>query len=99
VTEKTWLCRNAGFIAFGVLFTLSPVFVFQYYLLVAFPIIQLWVTLLALQFQQGKKVLLLLFACQLILSLTFLDYIHVNGGAPQGDYGVSYGQQISGQFR
>ena len=99
VTEKTWLCRNAGFIALGVLFTLSPVFVFQNYLLVAFPIVQLWVAMMARQFQQGKKVLLLLFACQLILSLTFLYYLHVNGGAPQGDYGVSYRRQISGQFR
>jgi hypothetical protein len=34
-----------------------------------------------------------LWVCQLILSIGYLGYIHVNHGAKTGDYGVGYQYQ------
>jgi hypothetical protein len=39
----------------------------------------------------GRVLLLSLCIAAFLISVLFLYYIHVNGGAPDGDYGRSYG--------
>jgi len=81
----------AAFAGFGALLTLSGVFVHRHYLIVTFPLEWLMLALLALRYTPRPRVILsLLWVAQLALSLTFLHYIHVNHGAPGGDYGKVY---------
>jgi hypothetical protein len=39
----------------------------------------------------GRVLLLSLCIAEFLMSVLFLYYIHINGGAPDGDYGLSYG--------
>jgi hypothetical protein len=71
----------------GLCFTLLGVRVFTHYLLPFFVVMSLSI---ALKVFKEKARLSMILLCQLILSLTYLCYIHENGGAPQGDYGTSY---------
>ena len=41
----------------------------------------------------GRELLLTLCIADFLMSVLFLYYIHVNGGAPHGDYGLSYRAQ------
>jgi len=75
----------------GILITLAGVVIQRHYLLVAFPLLSIWLgRLLADDRPRGTKVFGLIWSAQLLVSALLLYYIHVNGGAPNGDYGVSY---------
>lgn len=89
------LLVTAGFVAFGLLLTFSFTVVHRHYLLVAFVLPFLTLSLLALA-RPGRVTRLLLgvlVAALAALSVQFLAYVHVNHGAPGGDYGVSYRAQ------
>jgi hypothetical protein len=43
----------------------------------------------------GRVLLLSLCIAEFLMSVLFLYYIHINGGAPDGDYGLSYGVQYA----
>ncbi|KPK56363.1 MAG: hypothetical protein AMS21_12800, partial [Gemmatimonas sp. SG8_38_2] len=82
---------NSYFWGCGILMTAFGVLIQRHYLLVAFPLTYVWFArLLADDSRRGTRVFALLWSAQLLVSLLFLYYIHVNGGAPNGDYGVSY---------
>lgn len=90
---------GAAFFGFGIALTLSGVHIFRHYLLVTFPLE--WVSFAWLAFKATKKpraLLLVMWVAQLGLSVTFLDYIHVNGGTP-GDYGPAYSTQLANRGR
>lgn len=87
-----------AFLGFGGLVAVTPYFVQRHYLLVTFPYEFVWLALVV-QFAFGRTrlaraVLTSLCVCQFALAANFLWYIHANGGAPRGDYGVSYGRQL-----
>lgn len=90
VSEDTFTLL-AGFVGYGVLLTLSGVPVHRHYLIIAFPLEGLLLAALALRHVPRPRLVLgTLWGTQLALSLTFLHYIHENGGAIRGDYGRAY---------
>jgi hypothetical protein len=79
------------FIGYGLLLTLSGVEVQRYYLIITFPLEWLMLAVLARKYVPRPRSLLLLLWCgQLMLSLTYLHYIHENHGAIRGDYGEGF---------
>lgn len=72
--------------------------VHRHYLIAVFPLPLLWFAGLSLGggAVRGRRWLAMLAAAQLILSAGFLHYIHVQGGAPRGDYGVTWRMQAQG---
>lgn len=85
------LLLMGGLLVAGVVLTLAGIEVHRHYLLVTFPLEFVGLALLVLRFApRPRTVLAGLCVLQLGLSATFLHYIHVNGGAPYGDYGRAY---------
>ncbi|HWB59615.1 MAG TPA: hypothetical protein VG733_08985 [Chthoniobacteraceae bacterium] len=89
---------QAGFWFYGILLTISFLRFERHYLIVAFPLVLLWAAKIALpadatdkRWSAGRRLLLALCVVNALVSFLFLDFIHTNGGAPQGDYGVPYG--------
>jgi hypothetical protein len=94
--SSTSLAQNAAFVGFGVLMTLSGLQLYQHYLIVAFPLAYLWLARVTLARPRlGRPVLAGLFAAYAIISINLAWYIHTQHGAPGGDYGVTYSQQIA----
>jgi len=90
--------QNAALWGFGVLLTASGFYVQRHYLVVTFPLEFVWLARLALGppgplargLRLGRALLLVLCLSQLLLTVNFLGYIHVNQGARDGDYGPCY---------
>jgi hypothetical protein len=94
--SETAFTQNAALWGFGILLTLAMVGVARHYLLVAFPLHILWFVRAALSRPViGRRTLLVVGAMQLVVSIAFLTYVHVYGGAPEGDYGVAFSRQLS----
>ena len=97
-TSPTAFTLGAAFWGFGILLTASSLYVQRHYLVVAFPLGFVWLARLALNGGRGRPTVwkpgrvLLGFLCvaQLLLTASFLRYVHQNGGSRGGDYGVSY---------
>jgi len=102
VVSNTTLALASSFFWFGFIFTVSPFFAHRHYLLVAFPFQGLWLARLALWNSDQQNVrtgrILLGIMCLALfgISLLFMIYIHANGGAPTGDFGVAYSSQGQG---
>ncbi len=89
----TPLLQNAALFGFGVLMTLASAGFrpFQpHYLIVLFPLLQLTLARVALAHPRGRRWLGGLVAAHALLAAAFLLHVHARGGAPEGDYGVSY---------
>jgi hypothetical protein len=85
---------GASLWGFGLLITASGVLVYRHYLIVAFALPFVWLASAALvRPRRGRVLLTLLVVAQAALSVGYLTYIHVRGGAPGGDYGVAYDHQ------
>jgi hypothetical protein len=67
---------------------------YRHYLIVLFalPFVSLAVCAL-LAPGRGRRLLTALVVAEAALSVGYLTYIHVRGGAPGGDYGVAYDHQ------
>ena len=78
----------------GVLLHLAGVQIFPHYVIVFSPLPHVAAAWLLLQ---RKHLMVIACALQLFISASFLWYIHDNGGAPRGDYGVSYRAQSEAQ--
>lgn len=76
----------------GVLLTFGFTMVHPHYLICAFPFQYIF---LAKLFEKQKLLFRSIVVAQLIITMGFLFYIHKNGGAPNGDYGVAYRVQIN----
>jgi 4-amino-4-deoxy-L-arabinose transferase-like glycosyltransferase len=88
---------NAALWGCGLCMTLSLLPIHRHYMIVAYPLEMLWLARLALvqpRLDVGRKLLGFLCAAQLLLSVSFLSYIHINEGARRGDYGIAYASQV-----
>ncbi len=98
--SQTDLTRNGLLLGYGGLLTGATIWVRRYYLIITFPFE--WVALaqlalgrstLTVDRRYGRLALVLLLLSNLLISLGVLHYVHVNGGALQGEYGPSYRSQ------
>lgn len=79
---------------YGLLITASGVLIYRHYLIVAFALPFVTVAVAALlRPSRGRRLLTALVVAEAALSVQYLTYIHVRGGAPGGDYGVAYSHQ------
>ncbi|NER24440.1 MAG: hypothetical protein F6J96_27795 [Symploca sp. SIO1C2] len=82
-------------LAFGVggAFTLARVNVHSHYIAIVFPFAYIW---LAQLYQNRVKLLMAIVLAQLLISVTFLNFIHRTGGTPFGEtvYGITYRVQM-----
>jgi hypothetical protein len=89
---------GAAFWGFGLMLSLPGVPIHRFYLIAAFPLTFVWLAWLALpepgsdnrSLTLDRRLLLTLVCAELLLTMLFLFYIHVNGGARGEDYGVVY---------
>jgi len=83
-------------LSLAILYEMSVSRIVRHYLLIVTPLMQVSVAAMVLHFQRNRarSVLFLMLFFQLILSASFLQFIHLNGGATEGDYGVSYLVQL-----
>jgi len=75
----------------GIIMNFSGVFIPQHYLIVAFPFTYIF---MAKIFQRKRKLFLGIIFAQLLLTVSFMIYIHTHNGAKDGDYGVTYREQM-----
>ena len=93
---------KAGFLGFGLVFTLSLVMFNRHYLMVAFPLPFLWLTRAALgagatdrERAWGRACLTALVCAQAVLTAALLLHLHDHGGGPDDGFGKSYGRQVA----
>ena len=90
---ETTRALGATFLGYGALLTLSGLLVYRHYLLVTYPLEWVLIAGLALGVaKHGRRLLALLWASELAITIAMLLYLHGHGGAP-GDYGVAYRRQ------
>lgn len=77
----------ATLFSLGILMSISGVKIRPHYLIIAYPFLFLYVVKLLFS---HKKILTILVAVQLLVSICFFSFIHKNGGAERGDYGRAY---------
>jgi len=83
--------QNAGFWGFGILMTATTVVIRRYYMMVSFPLEFIFLIQMAYLFpDRAKKLLSVLWIAELVISLGFVWFIHVNQGSLEGDYGKAY---------
>lgn len=95
----------AAFWGSGLLFTLTGLPFHRHYLIVAFPLVSAWLAVMAIGVRpdrarwrrEGRALLLAVWGCCLVVSVCFLHYIHMNEGAPRGDYGLAYSVRLKQQ--
>jgi hypothetical protein len=92
---------QAGFLFVGIILTVSCLRFERHYLAVAYPLLMLWTARLGLSFDAtgraavaGRMLLAALVATNALTCMALLAFIHVNGGAPGGDYSKSYARQL-----
>jgi hypothetical protein len=96
--SQTGITLGAALWGFGILLTITSLYVQRHYLAVAFPLTFVWLARLALPatggrpaaLKAGRAVLLSLCLAQAVLTATFLDYVHANQGTQRGDFGTTY---------
>ncbi len=89
-SETGLLLRAAG-IGYGALLTLATLKIYRFYLIVTFPLEFVWLAGAGLSKPASGRVLLAaLVVLELVVSIGFLGYVHVNEGALGGDYGGAY---------
>ncbi len=74
----------------GVFLNFSGVITFQHYLIVGFPFSYMLLVKLLLP---KKRLLIAVITSQLIITITFLTYVHIHDGIMKGDYGKTYRSQ------
>jgi hypothetical protein len=90
-SNETGLALRASFWGYGLLITASGFVFYRHYLIVAYalPFVGLAVCAL-LRPRRGRALLTALVVAEAAVSVGYLTYIHVRGGAPGGDYGTAY---------
>jgi hypothetical protein len=75
----------------GVFMTLSGTTIYTHYLICAFPFSYIF---LAKMLQQRRKLLWGIILAQLVITVTFLFYVHNHHGIEHGDYGKTFQSQL-----
>ncbi|MGZ3699607.1 MAG: hypothetical protein ACXWP5_15785, partial [Bdellovibrionota bacterium] len=85
----------ASWIVLNVVLFVFAIQVRRYHLASVFPSQLLFLAWLARpeRSRLGRALLGTVLACELVVSMGFIHYVHVNGGAPEGRYGISYRAQ------
>jgi hypothetical protein len=77
----------AGGVIMPILLLIARVRIPAHYLIILFPFLYLWVAAI---WRDRPKILALITALQLGLTLVYLLYVHFQGGVPGGNFGFSY---------
>lgn len=84
----------------GLCLTLSRLPIHRHYMIILYPFELLWLARLALlpelpavHRRLGRSLLAAACAAQLLISASFLGYVHVNHGVAHGEYGIAYSGQ------
>jgi hypothetical protein len=96
--SPTAFTLSAACWGFGLLLTVTSLYIQRHYLAAAFPLTFVWLARLALPAEPGRptalrvgrSVLLGLCLTQAVLTASFLDYVHLNHGTRRGDFGTTY---------
>ncbi len=81
---------SAG-IGCGILMAVAQVPVHRYYLITTFPFEFYWLARVACADEiRGQRLLSVIVLCELVISISFLFFIHAHHGAPGADYGIGY---------
>ena len=93
--DGTAALLGAALLPLGILLTLTTLTLYRHHLLAAFPLPLVWFSWIALGAggRRARRWLAALLVANLFLSAGFLHYVHVHGGAPLGDYGVTWSTQ------
>ena len=101
--SPTAFTTQAVFLGCGALMTGSTLMIHRSYMNATFPLEFVWLAYMVVGGNGGgrsKRVarwaLAMLWVVELLISVSFLQYIHVNGGAPGADYGTAYSAQPLG---
>jgi len=95
--DESMLALVSTGVGCGMLMTLTGIDVHRYYLTVVYPFEYYWLARVACADGiRGQRLLALIAACQLVISVSFLNFIHLNHGAPGADYGIGYQWQQPG---
>jgi hypothetical protein len=93
-SSPTAFTLSAGMWGGGLALTASLLPIHRHYMPITFPLMFLWLAQLALhQGRTGRAFLAGLCVVQLLISLSFLDYVHTNQRLISIEYGVPYGAQ------
>jgi hypothetical protein len=98
--DETGLALRGALWGGGAVMTVLAPTIYRHYLLITFPFEWVWLARLArdgLGTHRARMALLTVWIAQLALSMCLLYFLHVNGGAPTGDYGVAYDRQQAGR--
>jgi hypothetical protein len=84
----------------GLLFTVSTLPITRHYMIVLYPFEMAWLARLALgpvadEARLGRKLLATLCVCQLLVSFSFLRYVHSHHGVPGDEFGLAYSGQVA----
>lgn len=80
-------------IAYWLLLTVTTIRLHRHYMLIIFPLSYVLLAYVVLTHRRGSRVLGAMAGAQLILCGLFLAFVHMNEGAAEGDYGVTYDAQ------
>lgn len=93
-SSTAFVC-NAAFLGFGGLISLTGFCVQHHYLMVLFPLQWIWISRqVLLNWKSPVPVLVIIFVAQLLITVSFLVYIHQHHGSVDGDYGMAYQDQL-----
>jgi 4-amino-4-deoxy-L-arabinose transferase-like glycosyltransferase len=92
--SETSFALGSAMIGFGSLLTATGVMIRRYYLCVSYPLEFVWLARTAELTRRGRWVLGLVWVAQLLISASFVWYVHVNSGSEQGDYGKAYHREM-----
>jgi hypothetical protein len=90
---STRLLLSAALVGHGIIATASLVRSHRHYLIVMFPLVQLWLARSALATRRGRALLAAVACAHAALAASFLGFVRERGGSPRGDYGVSWRAQ------
>ncbi len=82
---------SATLIFMGIPLTFVDFPIYRHYLIITYPLSFLFLAKMVLShFKKADAILAAILIAELAISIGFLGYIHVNCGAPSGDYGKAY---------
>jgi len=88
------LLLGSVILGMGPLLTLTGTSVYAHYLIVAYPVLFLMPVVTLRSMPRATTCLLLALGMQSVISVTWLSYVHSNGGVKGADYGESYRIQV-----
>lgn len=102
-SEAAFLC-GATLVAYGLLLSVPDLSLYRHYLLIVFPLPYFWLSAVALAPGSrwcglNEKLLLTAVVLNLVVSVQLLTFLQQNGGAPHGDFGLSWRAQAARVFR